>query len=473
MFPNLPRALVLGNRQYDPTKLATPPADALTRALAQPTQPQQQQQRQVVQQMPQSGTLARALLQSAYSGENIETPIELAGQLAKAFAGDYGERRKLQDEERRAQEEAAKEEQRLRQIAEAVAAGGYSPEAMIATGDPDMMRMGLEAKLRPENNKPPTPYSDLAQVEADVKNGFLTPEQGQAEARRLTATNGPDPIATDKPIWDGTKWIMPPQQPVGAGVNPQLTEIQDPNGPPGKTIKGWSYPDGNFVPIGDAPSDATKRQTLKDQNGVERYVDTGEPVFPEVETAPTPQNPNQAFDNVSGLRKEIQALPSYKNMAQALPIYQSMVATAGNNSRASDLNLVYGLGKIMDPTSVVREGEMIMAKDTASLPDWFVGAMNRLNGGQALQPATRDAILKEAAVRANAYQQAFNEDMKMYRGIVQRNNINEADVIPNFSDFPQWPPTSGPFSQPLPPATPGPQPRGTVVIDGVTIERVE
>lgn len=62
------------------------------------------------------------------------------------------------------------------------------------------------------------------------------------------------------------------------------------------------------------------------------------------------------FDDISGLRKEIQQLPSYKNLSQALPIYRSMAETAGRNSKASDLNLVYGLGKIMDPTSVVREG---------------------------------------------------------------------------------------------------------------------
>ncbi len=69
-------------------------------------------------------------------------------------------------------------------------------------------------------------------------------------------------------------------------------------------------------------------------------------------------------DVTTNLRKEVQGLPSYKNFAQAAPIYRGMTEAAGRDTKAADLNLVYGLGKIMDPTSVVREGEIVMANDT-------------------------------------------------------------------------------------------------------------
>jgi hypothetical protein len=145
------------------------------------------------------------------------------------------------------------------------------------------------------------------------------------------------------------------------------------------------------------------------------------------------------FSDLSSFRKEIQGLPSYKNAAQAAPIYKSMVATFPNKTRASDLNLVYGLGKIMDPGSVVREGEMLMVKDTASLPDWLLGEINRLNGGQALQENTRRAILVEAKSRMDAYMQQWEADADQYRGIAARYGINEADAIPTFSDLPDLP----------------------------------
>jgi hypothetical protein len=135
-------------------------------------------------------------------------------------------------------------------------------------------------------------------------------------------------------------------------------------------------------------------------------------------------------------------LPSYKNIAQAAPIYKSMVETAGTNSKASDLNLVYGLGKIMDPNSVVREGEMVMVKNTASLPDWLVGAANSLNGGAALTPETRAAILKEAHNRITSYKTMYDQDATHYRGIATRNRANPQDVVPDFGEFKPYAPAA-------------------------------
>lgn len=169
---------------------------------------------------------------------------------------------------------------------------------------------------------------------------------------------------------------------------------------------------------------------------------------------PLPGSAPVKLDDISGMRKEIQQLPSYKNLAQAAPIYKSMAETAGRNSRASDLNLVYGLGKIMDPTSVVREGEMVMVKNTASLPDWLIGAANSLNGGAALTPETRQAIMTEAYGRMKGYNDEFQQNMGQYHGIVQRNGINPADVIPEIDKFDPWTPPEPPPENPLPP-TPG------------------
>lgn len=157
---------------------------------------------------------------------------------------------------------------------------------------------------------------------------------------------------------------------------------------------------------------------------------------------PLPGSTTLKPDDVSGIRKEIQQLPSYKNLSQATPIYKSMVETADRNSKASDLNLVYGLGKIMDPTSVVREGEMVMVKNTASLPDWLVGAANALNGGATLQPETRQAILREAYGRMKGYSDEFGQQMGQYQGIAKRYNLNEDDIIPRFGEFKEWAPAA-------------------------------
>lgn len=136
------------------------------------------------------------------------------------------------------------------------------------------------------------------------------------------------------------------------------------------------------------------------------------------------------FGDIAGVRKEVQSLPSYKNLAQAAPIWESMVNTSKNDSKASDLNLVYGLGKIFDPNSVVREGEMVMVKDSAGLSDQVIGWINAVNGGARLTPEVRQAIMKEAQNRVGAYSTMYQGDTKQYEGIADRNGIKREDVLP-------------------------------------------
>ncbi len=191
-----------------------------------------------------------------------------------------------------------------------------------------------------------------------------------------------------------------------------------------------------------------ERQQLAQQYGLQgnaltEYVLTGD--LPE-QSGMRPEN----FDDISGLRKEVFGLPSTKNLSQAAPIYKSMVETAGRNNRASDLNLVYGLGKIMDPGSVVREGEMFMVQGVNTLPSRVVEGINSvLTGQSALTPETRKAILDEAYSRIKAYEGAFGTDADMYRQIAKRYQLNDADIIPNFGQFSAWNPAGGNPNDPL------------------------
>ncbi|MBB4215557.1 hypothetical protein FHT79_002726 [Rhizobium sp. BK212] len=168
-------------------------------------------------------------------------------------------------------------------------------------------------------------------------------------------------------------------------------------------------------------------------------VQSGETLFSPGQERVVYQGTGYKPEDVSNLRKEVQNLPTYKSYQQAAPVFQSMIDTAKTDSKASDLNLVYGLGKIMDPNSVVREGEMVMVNNTASLPDWFSGIINSVNGGQRLTPETRQAILAEARSRMGAYRGALDNDIGQYRGIISRRGMNEADVLPTLGDIAEVP----------------------------------
>lgn len=146
-----------------------------------------------------------------------------------------------------------------------------------------------------------------------------------------------------------------------------------------------------------------------------------------------------SWDDTSKLRNEVQGLPSYKNLAQAAPVYKSMLDAANRDNRAADVNLIYGMAKIMDPGSVVRESEMTVAQAVATLPEQLKAAVfSQLEGKGRLSPDVRDAIMQEAHSRVNSYRSLFDEDTGMYRGIAERNRMNTADVLPSFGELPAY-----------------------------------
>lgn len=190
----------------------------------------------------------------------------------------------------------------------------------------------------------------------------------------------------------------------------------------------------------------------KDQYGNEQHgwVDAGNRTTTPVSPATAPN-----FVDTKKLRDEVRDLPSYKNLAQAAPVYKSMFEAAGRDNRAADVNLIYGMAKIMDPGSVVRESEMTVASAVATLPQQLQSQiMSQLNATGRLSPEVRAAIMQEARSRVQAYQGVFDTDMGMYRGIAQGGKFDPSHVIPTFGPFDQF---NAPPAAP-PPATPE-QPR--------------
>jgi len=153
-----------------------------------------------------------------------------------------------------------------------------------------------------------------------------------------------------------------------------------------------------------------------------------------------------SFDDTSKLRNEISQLPSYKNIAQAAPIYKSMADAAGRNTKAADLNMVYGLGKIMDPGSVVREGEIQMANNAQGWQEKLNGIIGQINNEGGLTPAGRQALMAEAHSRIQSYKMMYDQDAERYKGIATRNRANPEDVVHNFGEFQPW---TAPKSAPI------------------------
>jgi hypothetical protein len=164
------------------------------------------------------------------------------------------------------------------------------------------------------------------------------------------------------------------------------------------------------------------------------------------------------FDDVSSLRKEVGGLPEVKRFGEAITSFRSMVASHDKDSAAADLDYVYGVAKIFDPDSVVREGEMKLVGSAQSLPEDIKGYIKRVAMGEGrLTPEARLRILEVANTRMTELRSAYEQRAGVYGGISDRYNMRREDVMPQMPDMPKLPemsqaPKAGDLPRPKTPA---------------------
>jgi hypothetical protein len=138
----------------------------------------------------------------------------------------------------------------------------------------------------------------------------------------------------------------------------------------------------------------------------------------------------KVLENSTGLRKEFEGLPEVKNYKQALPSYKGIEDAAKRNTTAADINIVYGLAKLYDPTSVVREGEYATVANSPNIPDKIKGYAQYLQGGGRLTPEVKANILAEAKGRITSYEDQFKKARTDYEDIASRSKADPTLIFP-------------------------------------------
>jgi len=141
------------------------------------------------------------------------------------------------------------------------------------------------------------------------------------------------------------------------------------------------------------------------------------------------------FQNESGLRKEFEGLPEIKNYKQAYPAFAAIKDAAGRNTPQADINIVYGIAKLYDPTSVVREGEYATVANSPNIPEKIKGYAQYLAGGGRLSPETKAQILAEAQGRLGTYEAEAGKARSSYDAIARRRGIDPANVFQGMGDM--------------------------------------
>lgn len=128
--------------------------------------------------------------------------------------------------------------------------------------------------------------------------------------------------------------------------------------------------------------------------------------------------------------------------------YGLVQAAARDPSAGGDMALIFSFMRILDPNSVVREGEFATAQNAAGVPDRIVNLYNRVLKGERLNPTQRADFVNQAK-KIYDEQQSQNEVLQgTYRDMARRYKLNPDNVVIPLGREPGRPAGQGPMALP-------------------------
>ena len=138
--------------------------------------------------------------------------------------------------------------------------------------------------------------------------------------------------------------------------------------------------------------------------------------------------PDKTFDNTTTLRKEFQGLPDVKKFYEARGAYDQIQTALDNPSAAGALAAATKFMKILDPGSVVRESELLMAMQATGKLDMFFNTFERLKKGKVLTPSQTKDFKKVSTLLFSEANKRFNQRADQYRGYAEKDNYDAGRV---------------------------------------------
>ena len=286
----------------------------------------------------------------------------------------------------------------------------------------------------------PTPENALAAVDQfeRMATSFGMPELGQQAAQQRAAIQaaGNNPEALKRMA---AGWALAADK-----FLPQIEMVSD-----GKTMRAV---DKNFLSNPNAGTQTIAMLTTPGQDQVDARTRAEGAANREVQLSgqlrmdarQAEANRIAAEGNVvkteTDLRKEFADLPEVKRYKAALPSFKAIENAAKSSNPQADINLIYGLAKLYDPESVVREGEYATIANSQAIPERIKSLAQSLAGKGKLTPETKRQILAEAAGRIATFETEYSGAKKSFEEIAQGRGGNPKNVFPAISPSNAKPP---------------------------------
>jgi hypothetical protein len=141
----------------------------------------------------------------------------------------------------------------------------------------------------------------------------------------------------------------------------------------------------------------------------------------------------------------------------SLPIIKS--AKNAPDTGYGDLQLIYSVGKLLDPNSVVREGELALTITSGSPLQRIIGSTRfTTEQGGRLPPNSRRQIMEMLNERVGSYKQAYDRDFQQYSEYASEQGYDPSLIVGKHADSAYGPTKdngAGPKQKPSRPAPSG------------------
>lgn len=134
------------------------------------------------------------------------------------------------------------------------------------------------------------------------------------------------------------------------------------------------------------------------------------------------------FSREQALRQQFNQNPEVQSYRAVVPLYIS--ARNAADTRAGDLNIIYAFGKMMDPGSVVREGELVLAQGTSPIAQRLRALLSsELSGTGRMNASTRRNLMAELQSRRLELARSYAAQRNQYTAAAREYGLDPELVV--------------------------------------------
>jgi hypothetical protein len=136
---------------------------------------------------------------------------------------------------------------------------------------------------------------------------------------------------------------------------------------------------------------------------------------------------------ISNARREFTSLPAVRSFAEQTASFGRVIASAEDPSPAGDLALIFNYMKVLDPGSVVREGEFATAQNAGGVDERARALYNRVLEGTRLTVGQREDFVDRAARIYRQGEEQYTSLADQYAQFARAAGLPVEEVVPDFT----------------------------------------